>query len=286
MASDSSPGGNINGGNYLSLFFSQLPILDIQFAVLTFSILFATNFAGPSSPDDFTSSPIGNTLSSPGEGGRTTRRSQRATSSNTSTPLRSRLNPSSEARTPSSTGSRRRGGRRQGLTPSTPVAPTPASSEAGEGFDNDDAPPMYVWGTNISVQDVNGAILRFLRNFRDAPVDLESGEFEGKYMRSIRRVIEIEGDWLDVDAHHVFDYDPDLYNKMVRYPLEVLAIFDIVLMDIVAKVKPLFDKHVQVRIYNLKTSSCMRNLNPSGNLFLLKNELHFCVLILVITIKA
>ncbi|KNA23115.1 hypothetical protein SOVF_027630 [Spinacia oleracea] len=231
MASDSSPGGNINGG--------------------------------PSSPDDFTSSPIGNTLSSPGEGGRTTRRSQRATSSNTSTPLRSRLNPSSEARTPSSTGSRRRGGRRQGLTPSTPVAPTPASSEAGEGFDNDDAPPMYVWGTNISVQDVNGAILRFLRNFRDAPVDLESGEFEGKYMRSIRRVIEIEGDWLDVDAHHVFDYDPDLYNKMVRYPLEVLAIFDIVLMDIVAKVKPLFDKHVQVRIYNLKTSSCMRNLNPS-----------------------
>ena len=123
---------------------------------------------------------------------------------------------------------------------------------------------MYVWGTNISVQDVNESIVRFLKNFRDEPIDFDSGEIEGKYMRSIRRVIEIEGEWLDVDASHVFDYDPDLYNKMVRYPLEVLAIFDIVLMDIVANVKPLFEKHVQARIFNLKSSTCMRKLNPSG----------------------
>ncbi|KAL2927237.1 DNA replication licensing factor MCM4 [Bienertia sinuspersici] len=216
---------------------------------------------GPSSPDDFTSSPIGNTNSSPGDGGRQTRRRQRPTSSIHSTPQsqRSNLNPSNEARTPSSTGSRRRARPNS----STPVAPTPTSSEAGEGFDGDDAPPMYVWGTNISVQDVNESIVRFLRNFRDDSAGLDTGDFEGKYMRSIRRVIEIEGDWLDVDAHNVFDYDPDLYNKMVRYPLEVLAIFDIVLMDIVAKIKPLFEKHVQARIFNLKSSTCMRILNPS-----------------------
>ena len=121
-----------------------------------------------------------------------------------------------------------------------------------------------MWGTNISVQDVNAAIVRFLKNFRDDIVDLESGEIEGKYMRAIRRVLEVEGDWLDVDAHHVFDYDPDLYNKMVRYPLEVLAIFDIVLMDMVSKIDPYFEKHIQARIFNLKSSTCMRNLNPSG----------------------
>ncbi|KAE8672338.1 Mechanosensitive ion channel protein 3 [Hibiscus syriacus] len=45
--------------------------------------------------------------------------------------------------------------------------------------------------------------------------------------------------------------------------LLVLAIFDIVLMDIVSLINPLFDKHVQVRIYNLKSSTSMRNLNPS-----------------------
>lgn len=119
---------------------------------------------------------------------------------------------------------------------------------------------MFVWGTNISVQDVNAAILRFLRNFRGK----DDGSLEGKYMMAIHHVIEIEGDSLEVDAHDVFDYDNDLYNKMVRYPLEVLAIFDIVLMDMVSRINPLFEKHIQARIFNLKTSTTMRNLNPSG----------------------
>lgn len=118
---------------------------------------------------------------------------------------------------------------------------------------------MFVWGTNISVQDVNAAILRFLRHFREHP-----SYTEGKYMRAIHRVLEIEGESLDVDAHDVFNYDSDLYTKMVRYPLEVLAIFDIVLMDMVSRINPLFEKHIQARIFNLKTSTSMRNLNPSG----------------------
>ncbi|PHT93510.1 DNA replication licensing factor MCM4 [Capsicum annuum] len=141
-----------------------------------------------------------------------------------------------------------------GANPSTPDV----SISSGEGDDADEAPPMYVWGTNISVQDVNAAILRFLRNFRE-----DSSQTEGKYMRAIHHVIEMEGDSLDVDAHDVFDYDGDLYTKMVRFPLEVLAIFDIVLMDMVSRINPLFEKHIQARIFNLKTSTSMRNLNPS-----------------------
>lgn len=117
---------------------------------------------------------------------------------------------------------------------------------------------MFVWGTNISVQDVNAAILRFLRHFRDQP-----SHNDGKYMREIHNVIEIEGESLDVDAQDLYGYDTDLYTKMLRYPLEVLAIFDIVLMDMVSRINPLFEKHIQARIFNLKTSTCMRNLNPS-----------------------
>lgn len=84
-------------------------------------------------------------------------------------------------------------------------------------------------------------------------------------MRVVHRIMELEGaESLDIDAHDVFEYDPDLYNKMVRYPLEVLAIFDIVLMDLVARIDPLFEKHIQTRIHNLKSSVCMRNINPSG----------------------
>lgn len=134
----------------------------------------------------------------------------------------------------------------------------PPSSEGGEADDADEAAPMYVWGTNISVQDVNAAILRFLRHFREHP-----SHTEGKYMRAIHQVLELEGESLDVDAHDVFDHDTDLYTKMVRYPLEVLAIFDIVLMDMVSRINPLFEKHIQARIFNLKSSTSMRNLNPA-----------------------
>ena len=135
----------------------------------------------------------------------------------------------------------------------------------------EDATPTFVWGTNISVQDVKRQIQMFLKHFRDVNSSSQSQGTEifeeGKYMKEINRVMEIEGEWLDVDGHDVFDYDCDLYNKMVRYPLEVLAIFDIVLMDIVSLINPLFEKHVQVRVYNLKSSTSMRNLNPSGNFF-------------------
>ena len=129
----------------------------------------------------------------------------------------------------------------------------------------DEDRPTYVWGTNISVHDVKVAISRFLKNFRDESQSSESEyQIEGKYIEAIKRVMEMEEDSLDVDAQNVFEYDSDLYAKMVRYPLEVLAIFDIVLMELLPVINPLFEKHIQTRIFNLKTSTSMRNLNPSG----------------------
>lgn len=129
--------------------------------------------------------------------------------------------------------------------------------------------PTFVWGTNISVEDVNEAIYRFLKHFRESSSQSEDDGLlrEGKYETAIKRVLEVEGDSLDVDAHDVFAYDPDLYTKMARYPLEVLAIFDIVLMNMVGQINPLFEKHIQTRIFNLKSSTSMRNLNPSGKFF-------------------
>ncbi|XXG51405.1 hypothetical protein AAC387_Pa02g5185 [Persea americana] len=201
------------------------------------------NTNGPSSPEDSYSSPVHAATSSPvpASGGPTRRRRRRSSSAIYKTPPHPRPSPSAAA-TPTSTDD------------------APPSSDAGDDDDPtaDTAPPMFVWGTNISVQDVNAAILRFLRNFRDRPSD-----DEGKYMRLIHLTLEMEGESLEVDAHNVFDYDPDLYNKMVRYPLEVLAIFDIVLMDMASRINPLFEKHIQTRIFNLRSSVSMRNLNPS-----------------------
>lgn len=157
------------------------------------------------------------------------------------------------------------------FTPTSTSDDVPVFSDGGDDFDMDDARPTYVWGTNISVEDVNNAIHRFLRDFREATTttgdDDDDGlllHTEGKYEKLIRQVIEIQEDSLDVNARDVFDHDPDLYTKMVRYPLEVLAIFDLVLMNMVSRMNPSFEKHIQTRIFNLKTSTSMRNLNPSG----------------------
>ncbi|XP_039126298.1 DNA replication licensing factor MCM4 [Dioscorea cayenensis subsp. rotundata] len=214
---------------------------------------------GPSSSPDGHSSPIPNTDSSPPippstNGGRRRRRRTPTPNPNSyQTPTRSSIPPTSPLSNPFST-PRRRG------TPSTPLS----ASDAGDEFsDPADPTPVFVWGTNISVPDVNAAILRFLRNFRGPHDDPDSLE-QGKYMRAIDRIIQSEaGESVDVDAHDVFDYDPDLYAKMVRYPLEVLVIFELVLMDMVARLDPSYQKHIQPRIFNLKSSVSMRNLNPS-----------------------
>ncbi|XP_073144701.1 DNA replication licensing factor MCM4 [Henckelia pumila] len=220
------------------------------------------NNGGPSSPYDSESSPIGNTVSTPGGPGRP-KRGRRSSYDTPPQPLSGSRFATPGTTPPSSGANTRRGrGRRSSAGPTGAATPSSTddaqpSSEAGDA-DEDEAPPMYVWGTNISVQDVNAAILRFLRHFRENP-----HQTEGKYMMAIHNVIEIEGDSLDVDAHDVFNYDSDLYLKMVRYPLEVLAIFDIVLMDMVGRIDALFEKHIQARIFNLKSSTSMRNLNPS-----------------------
>ncbi|KAL0376177.1 UNVERIFIED_CONTAM: DNA replication licensing factor MCM4 [Sesamum calycinum] len=235
---------------------------------------------GPSSPDDWATSPISNTVSSPGDPRRPKRGRRSSYATPSPLPSDSRFATPDATPTPSGSNSRLHGrGRRPAGTPTAAATPSstddaPLSSEAGDG-DDDEAPPMYVWGTNISVQDVNAAILRFLRHFRENPQQIE-----GKYMRIINHVIEVEGDSLDVDAHDVFDYDNDLYAKMVRYPLEVLAIFDIVLMDMVSRINPLFEKHIQARIFNLKSSTSMRNLNPSdaAPLYLRSGKLYSDVL--------
>ncbi|CAA7023158.1 unnamed protein product [Microthlaspi erraticum] len=220
---------------------------------------------GPSSPDENASSPIGNTYSSPAANRRRRRGRSSSPTQFATPPPPSRLGASNSTPPTSRPSAARSNGRNgRGGGPATPsyTDDIPPSS-GGEDDGADDTTPTFVWGTNISVQDVKSAIEMFVKHFREAKENSEDLFREGKYMASIRKVIEIEGEWIDIDAFDVFDYDPDLYNKMVRYPLEVLAIFDIVLMDIVSTIDSLFEKHVQVRIFNLRTSTSMRNLNPS-----------------------
>ncbi|XP_039065787.1 DNA replication licensing factor MCM4-like, partial [Hibiscus syriacus] len=179
---------------------------------------------GPSSPDDSFSSPILDT-SSPAHRRRRGRRQASTPSSAAATPPPNPSRFANSAATPNPSRSTKRG-RRTATSPTPAAAAIPSSTDdylspsSEGGNDMEEATPTFVWGTNISVQDVRNAIQMFIKHFRD-PQEISNGIYgEGKYTRMIHRVLEVEGEWIDVDAHDVFNYDSNLYNKMMRYPLE------------------------------------------------------------------
>ncbi|CAM6102730.1 unnamed protein product [Calypogeia fissa] len=121
---------------------------------------------------------------------------------------------------------------------------------------------QLVWGTSICVGDVERAIDRFLKDFKEDPNDMEA-----KYMRYLEQIILEESDTMNIDAMNIYESDEELYRQMVRYPLEVLAIFDAQIrkleVPIVEALNQNFENYIQVRIFNLKESVNMRDLNPS-----------------------
>ncbi|CAI6003851.1 unnamed protein product [Closterium sp. NIES-64] len=76
-------------------------------------------------------------------------------------------------------------------------------------------------------------------------------------------MVEMEGDTFPVDCADVYAFSAELYRLLVRYPLEVIPIFDIKIAELAADRMPMWDKHIQVRTFNLRDTVHMRDLNPS-----------------------
>jgi DNA replication licensing factor MCM4 len=132
--------------------------------------------------------------------------------------------------------------------------------DARPSSDAEDGPTTlsYVWGTNINVPDVTNAIARFLQNYRASPEDMEA-----KYIQLIEQATEREEDTLNIDASNVYEHDPDLYSKIVRYPLDIIPLLDVACMEEAVKIKPDYEKAIEARPFNLRESVNMRDLNPS-----------------------
>jgi DNA replication licensing factor MCM4 len=69
---------------------------------------------------------------------------------------------------------------------------------------------------------------------------------------------------LDVDCTHVQQFDPVLYTRLIRYPQEVIPLFDLVASDTYRELFPdvASTTQLQVRTLNLGASKNMRDLNP------------------------
>lgn len=137
------------------------------------------------------------------------------------------------------------------------------SGDAGEGQDS-------IWGTNVSIRDTQRRFQNFLSNFT------REGEVEPFYMmKYLPQLFSAEEVIVNLDAQNIHDFDAVLYFQLVRYPQEVIPIFDMELTkeynritsDLSAEESVeaghIPKRSVQCRPFNLLKPSPMRDLDPS-----------------------
>lgn len=102
------------------------------------------------------------------------------------------------------------------------------------------------------------AFSRFLRNFAEPNTGARL------YPRLLRDIVDSGVYNLNVDCRNLHEFDPRLYEELVRYPQELIPIFDLVVNNYLeekfADVRRV--QRTQVRTFNLMTTHNMRELNP------------------------
>lgn len=132
---------------------------------------------------------------------------------------------------------------------------------ASEDVDGDPE-ATYIWGTNLTVARVMSRFNAFVRGFEEQ----ETGE--QKYMKLLvesRRRGEAS---FNVDGQHIYNFDPTLYQWTMAFPVETVPIFDYQLALITCELEGVIDPEsldnpLQTRVYNLKDSKVIRDLDPS-----------------------
>ena len=121
-----------------------------------------------------------------------------------------------------------------------------------------------IWGTNIHVQTAMDEFRQFIHEFK-----LE-GAVDPLYLQMLVQVHEREGNDLNVDCQHISRFSPSLYMQLVRFPQEIIPIFDLVIHDVLRELYPpareggeAWKRRMQVRTFNLLETNSMRSLNPA-----------------------
>lgn len=103
-----------------------------------------------------------------------------------------------------------------------------------------DGPTTVIWGTDINAAVVERKISRFLTAYSPLdealPTDEElPGAPAGKYARLLRQVVENGEPMLNIDCQDILaSGDRLLYEWLVRYPREVIPLFDAEVAKLVA----------------------------------------------------
>ena len=95
---------------------------------------------------------------------------------------------------------------------------------------------QVLWGTNINTNEVQMKIKNFINNFEEIKDDDDDDDEQYQrapyYIQKLREVRELDGNVLDVDCDHVFQFDQALYRQIEDYPADIIPIFDLVVTQV------------------------------------------------------
>jgi len=125
-----------------------------------------------------------------------------------------------------------------------------------------DAEATYIWGTNLTVARVMSRFNAFLRGFTENP-----GE-EPKYLRLLQETRARGEVSFNIDGGHIHAFDPTLYSWTVSFPVETVPIYDYQLAMVTCDLEGVhdpdsLDRPLQTRIFNLRQTRVIRDLDPS-----------------------
>ena len=114
---------------------------------------------------------------------------------------------------------------------------------------------MFVWGTNV---DVDKAKRKFRAFFTSFELEGNEGAPLAHYLQKLADIAQTEDYSLNLDCSHLHSFDPGLYKLMVRYPRELIPIFDVELNEYFAKHYLDEDQESFPQIQVRHTHSCLQ----------------------------
>ena len=155
--------------------------------------------------------------------------------------------------------------------------------------DRDDLSKNAVlWGTNFNFRETEQQIKKFIQTFvpqkvnpydKNSPdlpdqcrMSVESepvGNFLGVYWQQLKTLSDLETNNLDFDAGHIFEFDKNLYFKLIYFPAETILYLDRIINDFFGKIMMTdmsknanMEISIQARVKNLQKKVSMRELRP------------------------
>ncbi|KAI5181785.1 DNA replication licensing factor MCM4 [Nematocida sp. AWRm80] len=113
-----------------------------------------------------------------------------------------------------------------------------------------------VWGTTINIEETKEMFKRFIRGYTT-----EEGEY--LYLQKIKNMQDIHQYDMLVDCSHLIPEHTRLLNELVNYPLEMIPLFEMAVMDIYLERYPTGKPAVRVFLKNTGNRKEIKELLPS-----------------------